>query len=223
MKVGPATNTTSWRTVVGVVRDTRTDGLTEQPRGTFYMPRAQEEMRGGWLIVRSTLPTEQLTAALRRALAEVDKDMPLARARTMDAALGELVQQPRFSMLLLVLFASVALLLASVGIFGVISYNVTQRTSEIGIRIALGAKRRTVVGLVVRQAMVMTAAGVAIGMLLALWGGRSLNAMLYGVGPRDPLVLGGVSVFLLVVAAGAALAPAVRAARIDPMIAMRND
>ena len=223
LKVGPATNTTSWRTVVGVVRDTRTDGLTEQPRGTFYMPRAQEEMRGGWLIVRSTLPTEQLTAALRRALAEVDKDMPLARARTMDAALGELVQQPRFSMLLLVLFASVALLLASVGIFGVISYNVTQRTSEIGIRIALGAKRRTVVGLVVRQAMVMTAAGVAIGMLLALWGGRSLNAMLYGVGPRDPLVLGGVSVFLLVVAAGAALAPAVRAARIDPMIAMRND
>ena len=223
LKVGSARDTTGWLTVVGVVRDTRTDGLTEAPRGTFYIPRAQEEIRGGWLIVRSMLPTDRLTASLRRALADIDKDMPLARVRTMNAALGELVQEPRFSMLLLVLFASVALLLASVGIFGVISYNVTQRTSEIGIRIALGAKRRTVVGLVVRQAMEMALMGVAIGLLVALWGGKSLSAMLYEVGPRDPVVLFGVSAFLLVVAMGAALAPALRAARIDPMIAMRGD
>jgi putative ABC transport system permease protein len=110
-----------------------------------------------------------------------------------------------------------------VGIYGVISYNVTQRTTEIGVRVALGAQRRDVVALVVGQAMAMAAAGVGIGVLLALWGGRSLHAMLFGVGPRDPLALGGASVFLLVVALIAALAPALRASRIDPTIAMRAD
>ena len=223
MKQGLANDTTGWRTIVGVVAETRTDGLTEDPRGTFYLPRAQEDMRGGWLIVRSPLAPEQLTASLRRTVSEVDKDMPLARARTMDAALDELVQQPKFSMLLLALFAGVAFLLASVGIFGVISYNVTQRTGEIGVRIALGASRSNVVGLVVGQAMVMAGAGVAVGMLLALWGSKSLSTMLYGVGPRDPLVLGAVGAFLLAVALAAALAPALRAARIDPTIAMRGD
>jgi putative ABC transport system permease protein len=223
MKQGAASDTNSWRTIVGVVSDTRTNGLTEKPRGTFYLPRAQEEMQNGWLMVRSRLPAEELTAALRHELAEVDRDLPLALARTMDAALDELVQEPKFSMLLLTLFASVALVLASVGIYGVISYNVTQRTAEIGVRIALGAPRRSVIGLVVGQAMVMATIGVAIGMLLALWSGKSLSAMLYGVGPRDPVVLGLVGVFLLAVALVAALAPAVRAGRIDPVIAMRGD
>src|SRR5213596_3576035 len=140
----------------------------------------------------------------------------------MDAALAVEMQGPKFSMLLLTIFAAVALALASVGIYGVTSYNVTQRTGEIGVRVALGAQRRDVVALVVGQAMTM-AAGVAIGVLLALWGGKSLSAMLFGVGPRDPLVLGAASVFLLAVAFAAALAPALRAMRIDPTIAMRAD
>jgi ABC-type antimicrobial peptide transport system permease subunit len=105
----------------------------------------------------------------------------------------------------------------------VISYNVTQRTGEIGVRIALGARRGDVLGLVVGQAMAMAAAGVTIGVLLALWGGKTLSSMLFGVGPRDPLVLGMVSVFLLTIALAAALAPALRAARIDPMIAIRGE
>ena len=126
-------------------------------------------------------------------------------------------------MLLLTIFAGVALALASVGIYGVISYNVTQRTSEIGVRMALGAQRRDVVGLVVRQAMVMAAVGVGIGMLLVLWAGKSLSSMLFGVGPRDPLALGAASVFLLAVAVVAALAPALRASRIDPTIAIRAE
>jgi putative ABC transport system permease protein len=223
MKDGQASDTTSWRTIVGVVKDTRTEGLVEGPRGTFYMPRAQEEMRGGWLIVRSILPTDQLTSSLRRVLAGIDRDMPLSQVRTMDAALGELVSAPRFSMLLLALFAAVALLLASVGIYGVISYNVSQRTGEIGVRIALGARRGDVVRLVVRQAVGMAVIGVGIGVVLALWGGKSLSALLYGVGPRDPLVLGSAGVFLLAVAFAAALVPAVRAARVDPTIAMRGE
>src|SRR5205085_11180403 len=193
-------DTSSWRTIVGVVRDTRTDGLTEDPRGTLYLPRAQEEMRGGFVIVRSARPAEQMTAQLRRALAEVDPDVPLERVQTMDAALAVEMEAPKFSMLLLTIFAAVALALASVGIYGVISYNVTQRTGEIGVRVALGAQRRDVAALVVRQAMTMAAAGAAIGVLLALWAGKSLNALLFGVGPRDPLVLTAASVFLLAVA-----------------------
>jgi len=220
---GQVNDTRSWRTIVGVVRDTRTDGLAEAPRGTLYLPRAQEEMRGGWVIVRSAQPAEQMPAQLRRALAEVDPDVPLERVQTMDAALAVEVEGPKFSMLMLTLFAAVALALASVGIYGVISYNVTQRTGEIGVRVALGAQRRDVAALVVGQAMAMAAVGVVIGVLLALWGGKSLSAMLFGVGPRDPLVLGAASVFLLAVALAAALAPALRAMRIDPTIAMRAD
>jgi len=220
---GQVNDTNSWRTIVGVVRDTRTDGLTEAPRGTLYLPRAQEKMRGGFVIVRSAQPAEQMTAQLRRALAEVDPNVPLERVQTMDAALAVEVEGPKFSMLMLTLFAAVALALASVGIYGVISYNVTQRTGEIGVRVALGAQRRDVAALVVGQAMAMAAVGVVIGVLLALWGGKSLSAMLFGVGPRDPLVLGAASVFLLAVALAAALAPALRAMRIDPTIAMRAD
>ena len=220
---GQVNDTSSWRTIVGVVRDTRTDGLAEDPRGTLYLPRAQAEMRGGFVIVRSAVPAEQVTAQLRRALAEVDRNVPLEGVRTMDAALAVEVEGPKFSMQLLTLLAAVALALASVGIYGVISYNVTQRTGEIGVRVALGAQRRDVVALVVGQAMAMAAAGVAIGVLLALWGGRILSAMLFGVGPRDPLVLGAASVLLLAVAFAAALAPALRATRIDPTIAMRAD
>jgi putative ABC transport system permease protein len=221
--VGDANGTGSWRTIVGVVGDTHTDGLTEDPRGTLYVPRAQEAMRGGFVIVRSVRPAEQMTTALRSALAEVDRDLPLERLRTMDEALGVELEGPKRGMLLVTLLAAVALALASVGIYGVISYNVTQRTGEIGVRVALGAQRRDVVALVVGQAMTMAATGVAIGVLLALLGGKSLSALLFGVGPRDPLVLGAASAFLLVVAFAAALAPAIRAMRIDPTIAMRAD
>jgi putative ABC transport system permease protein len=126
-------------------------------------------------------------------------------------------------MLMLTIFAGVALVLASVGIYGVISYNVTQRTGEIGVRLALGARRVDVIGLVVGQAMAMAVAGVAVGVLLALWSGKTLSSMLFGVGPRDPLVLGMVSVFLLAIALAAALAPALRAAQIDPVSAIRGE
>jgi len=223
LKLGQADDTSAWRTIVGVAKDTRTDGLNEAPHGTVYLPRAQEEMSGGWLMVRSTLPTEEIARLLRESLRSVDRDVPLAFVQTMDAALDEELQHPKSSMLLLALLAAVALALASVGIYGVISYNVTQRTTEIGVRVALGAQRRDVVALVVGQAMTMAAVGVGIGVLLALWAGKGLSRMLFGVGPHDPLALGGASVFLLVVALVAALAPALRASRIDPTIAMRAD
>jgi putative ABC transport system permease protein len=221
MKLGPLTDTSAWRTIIGVVKDTRSDGLTQGPRGTFFMPRAQEEMRRGLLLVRSSLPLSELTPPLRDALAQVDKDVPLALTQTMDSVLGEFLGQPKFSMLLLAIFAIVALALASVGIYGVVSYGVTQRTREIGVRMAIGAEPRMVLGLVLRQAMTMAVVGVTIGVLLALASARAIATLLFGVGPRDPAVLAAVSGFLIVVAFIAALAPARRAARIDPMRAIR--
>jgi len=141
----------------------------------------------------------------------------------MDAVMSQELQSPKSAMLLMIIFATVALVLASVGIYGVISYSVTQRTTEIGVRVALGAQRSDVVTLVVGQAMAMAAVGVAIGVVLALLAGGSLRVMLFGVEPHDPLALGGASVFLLAIALVAALAPALRASRIDPTIAMRVD
>ena len=223
LKLGQASDTSDWRTIVGVVKETRTDGLSDEPRGTLYLPRAQEQMSEGWLMARSALPTEQIARLLRERLGEVDRNVPLESVQTMGSLLDQQLEGPRFSMLLLTLLAAVALALASVGIYGVISYNVTQRTGEIGVRMALGAQRSDVVRLVVRQALMMAAVGVGIGVVLVLWGGKSLSSMLFGVGPRDPLALAGASVFLLAVALIAALAPALRASRIDPTIAMRAD
>jgi len=212
-----------WHTIVGVVKDTRTDGLTEAPHGTVYLPRAQDEMSGGYLFVRSTLPIDQIAHQLRASLHDVDPDVPLSFVRTMDAVMSQELQSPKSAMLLMIIFATVALVLASVGIYGVISYSVTQRTTEIGVRVALGAQRSDVVTLVVGQAMAMAAVGVAIGVVLALLAGGSLRVMLFGVEPHDPLALSGASVFLLAIALVAALAPALRASRIDPTIAMRVD
>jgi len=223
MKQGQPTDTNTWRTIVGVVKDTRTDGLVEGPRGTFYMPRAQEEMRRGLLMVRSALPVDQLTTSMRTALAEVDKDVPLALTQTMESVLDEFLEQPKFSMLLVTMFATVALALASVGIYGVVSYGVTQRTREIGVRVAIGAAPWAVIRLVLGQAVAMATTGVGLGVVLALVSAKAISSMLYGVGPRDPVVLMGVSGFLLAVAFVAALAPALRAARIDPMRATRVD
>jgi putative ABC transport system permease protein len=220
---GSGSDSTRWFTIVGVVKDTRTEGLTQESRGNLYLPREQEDLTTAWLMVRSPLPQDQLVPGLRRALQEVDPNVPLALVTTMEDALSEIVAEPRFSMLLLVIFAGVAIVLASVGIYGVISYNVTQRSNEMGVRMALGARRVDVVGLVVGKAMAMAGAGVAIGLLLALWASGILETMLFGVGVHDPLVFGSVGMFLLVVALTAALAPALRAARVDPTIAMRAD
>ena len=222
LTVGIVTDSTRWMTIVGVVSDTRTNGLTETPRGTLYLPIMQADEDEMWLIVRSTMPAEQLTSALRRAIAEVDPNLPLANVTTLRAVVEGEVAQPRFSMLMLSIFAAVALMLAAIGLYGVISYDVVQRWNEIGVRVALGASRRDVLRLIVGRAMKITTAGLAIGVGIALVSGQVIAGLLYDVQPRDPIVLGAVTLFLAAVALAAAAFPAYRATRIAPTVAIRG-
>jgi len=209
-------------TVVGVVSDTRTDGLQFAPRGTFYRPIGQADVSAMWVMVRSAAPTDQVTAALRRELAAIDPNLPLANVQTLRSIVDGFVAQPRFSMLMLAIFAGVALLLAAVGIYGVISYNVAQRWTEIGVRIALGATRGDILRLVVGHAMSITAVGLGLGVGIALASGRVIARLLYDVDPSDPVVLAAVTAFLAAVALIASALPALRATRIAPTVAIRN-
>jgi putative ABC transport system permease protein len=153
----------------------------------------------------------------------VDKDQPLFHIQTMQQVVSDSVAGRRFQMVLLALFASVALMLAAVGIYGLMSYSVSQRTHEIGIRMALGAKREGVLRLVLRQALLLAATGVVLGIGGALILTRFLSSLLFGVSSKDPLTFVAVSLLLAGVATSASLIPAWRAARVDPMVALRHE
>ena len=223
VKLGRATGTNPWLTIVGVVNDTKDIGLEVASRGTMYLPFAQKPTASLWLAVRTTGPASAIVPALRGALAVVDPDVPLANVQTIDEMVAGSIAQPRFSMLMLGIFATIALLLAAIGIYGVISYSVAQRAHEIGVRMALGARQVDVVRMVARQVLVMAAIGIAIGGALALAAGGVLTKLLFGVRPSDPLTFGAVAVGLAAVALVAAAVPAWRAARLDPVAALRAD
>jgi putative ABC transport system permease protein len=160
---------------------------------------------------------------LQQAIWEVDKDLPVSGADTVDHHLADLVAEPRLYTLLLGVFAGVALILASVGIYGVMSYSVTERTHEIGIRMALGAKHRDVLAFVVRQGLVLALIGVAIGLAVAFALTRVMSSLLYGVSATDPVTFLGISLLLTGVALAACFVPARRATKVDPMVALRYE
>jgi putative ABC transport system permease protein len=160
---------------------------------------------------------------LRQAVIDVDHDVPLDNVMTMEARVSASVAGPRFYALLLGLFAVLALVLAAVGLYGVLSYNVTQRHREIGVRMALGAERRDILGLVVRQGLILAVVGVVIGVAGAYGVTRFLKALLYGITPTDPATYVAICVLLLVVAFVACWLPALRATRVDPMVALRYE
>lgn len=225
VKVGPVDSPNVWLTVVGVVGDVRQTGLYEQ-KLEFYVPYAQDRrsfMAPRDLVVRTKSDPAAIAAAVRQAVWTVDKDQPVSNVRTLDQVFAAAISQERFQALMLGLFAALALLLACVGLYGVISYAVVQRTHEIGVRMALGAQPVDVLRLVIRQGMTLTLAGLVVGIVAGTFVTRVLTDMLFGVTPRDPLTFAGVPVLLLVVALLACYIPARRATRIDPLTALRAE
>ena len=213
-------------TIVGVVADARWRDLTTTLATTepdIYFPLAQRPAGSLSIALRSTLPPEQLTASLRRELAELDPAVPLFGARPLAELLAQQTATSRFASSILSVFGAAALVLSAVGLYGVLAFLVSLRRREIGIRLAIGATEGQVLGGVVRQGVMMAGLGVAIGIAVALVVSRRIEAQLFGVGTRDPLVFGMVAAALLAVSALASLIPGRRAARVDPQIALRDE
>lgn len=211
-----------WCTVVGVVGHVKHCGPDVEGREQAYFPLAQSPFfRSMYLAVRTTLESTSVTNAIRQQVFAVDKNMPIYEVSTMDQLLSNSVVQPRLNLTLLVAFATLALGLAAVGIYGVMAYTVTQRTHEIGIRMALGAQPYQVLGLVLRHGMSLAAMGAAMGIVVSLFVARLVSGLLYGVSATDPVTYAGITVLLMGVALLACYVPARRATRIDPIVALR--
>jgi predicted permease len=210
------------REVIGVVGDVRTT-LQQGPVVTVYFPYWQESVSDAALMVRTAMDPRSVAAALRSEIWRVDPEIPVQRMRTMDEVISEAAAPRRFQMLLVLLFAASALLLASLGIYGVVSYTVAQRTNEIGIRVALGAHTPAVYRMVLRQGLTPVIVGLLAGVAGALALGRLLTSLLFEVSPADPLTISAVIVALASVAAFACTVPALRATRVDPMTALRYE
>jgi putative ABC transport system permease protein len=212
-----------WYTIVGVVGDVKFMSLTKDPDPEFYEPYLQAPIADMVLTVRAASAPQRLSPALREVVRETDPHQAVSRVTSMEEYLSDAMGTPRLSALLLAGFGTTALLLAAIGIYGVISFSVMRRTREIGLRIALGAAGRDVMFMVVRQAVMLGAIGVAIGIGGALALTRLMQGMLFGVDARDPLTYFGVSGLLIGIAALAAYLPARRASRISPSVALRSE
>jgi putative ABC transport system permease protein len=224
MQLGDPDPASPWVTIVGVAADVKYTGLDRAPEPTMYTPYEQNLWWPTmYLLVRSSVDPAGLATAVRSQVAALDPLLPVARVRTMDELLGQSVAEPRFRTTLLGIFAAVALLLATVGIYGVLSYTVGQRTQEIGIRMALGARRHDVLALVLRQGIALAGLGVAIGLAAAAALSRVLAGLLFGVGPMDLATFGAVSFLMLAAALLACYVPARRATRVDPIVALRTE
>ncbi|PYX51212.1 MAG: ABC transporter permease [Acidobacteria bacterium] len=210
-------------TIVGVVADVKQTGLAAEVEPEFFVPFQQSSYPDMTLVVRSNADPKVLAPALRAALADLDKDVPLYGVDAFDEILSRLVAPQRFNTMLLVAFASLAVLLAAVGLYGVMGYTVAERTQEIGVRMALGAEREAVLRMVLKQGLGLSLMGVALGLAGSFALTRLMRTLLYGVTPTDPFVFVGVVFLLLGVSAAACWIPAWRASQVDPMVALRYE
>jgi putative ABC transport system permease protein len=219
----PTDADTDWLTIVGVVGSTRHFGLDQPVRGEIYQPYLQTALPYMTLVVRSEMDLSALTSALRRAVMEVDPEQPLSAVATMEQVLFDSLGSRRFNMLLLAVFAAAALVLAAIGLYGVLSFTVAQRANEIGIRMALGAQVGGVVGQVMRIGVGLAVIGLAIGTAGALALTRLMVSMIHGVSTTDPLTFVTGIALLVAIAALASCVPALRAARVDPVEVLRAE
>jgi predicted permease len=212
-----------WLEIVGVVADVKNLELKERPEPEVYFSSQQSPFAAMSIVIRSTVEPNSLAASVRQAVNEVDKTVPVADIETMDRIVTESVMQPRFNMVLLGLFSAIALVLSAAGIYGVTSYTVTQRTHELGIRLALGAQLGDVLRLILKQGLIVIFIGVAIGLGAAFVLTRLLKTLVFGVSTTDPLTFVGITVLLSLVALIACYVPARRATKVDPLVALRYE
>jgi putative ABC transport system permease protein len=212
------------RQIVGVVGNVKHLSLQKDFTPEMYVPATQIPINLVFVVARTSLSNPAaLTTAVRDQLALLDRDVPLTHVRVFDEYMSRTLAKPRFNALLLSIFAGTALLLTAIGIYGVLAYSVSQRTNEIGIRIALGAAQSNIFRLIVGQAMLLVAISMAIGLLGAFMATRLLSSMLYGVAAGDPITFASIGTLIAAVAFLACWLPARRAARVDPVIALRAE
>ena len=209
--------------IVGVVGNVRWGGMAYSPQATMYFWSPQRPNRQFSMVVRTSGDPMAVANDIAAEVRSIDPNQPVGEIRPLESIVYDDLAQPRFTTVVLAGFAAATLLLAAIGLYGVIAYNVAQRTREVGIRMALGAQQRDVLGLVLRRGLVLTGMGVAIGVATAVASGRLLRGLLFGVGPTDAATLAGVTVLLTTVAMLATYLPARRAARIDPLVALRYE
>ena len=215
-------------TVVGVVGDVRNTALNQQSPALYYPLAWRVGAAGPTVVVmdivaRADGAPEELLPALRQKVRELDPDLPMANIRTMEDWVSNSAAQPRLNARLLTLFAAIALVIAAIGIYAVLAYSVTQRTQEIGLRIALGAQPGRVLRLVVGEGMKVGLIGIGVGLVGAAVAAKALSTLVYGVPVRDPATFAGVALALVTIALAACFIPARRAAKVDPMVALRYE
>jgi predicted permease len=211
-----------WREIVGVVGDSKYASLTEEPTPILYVPLSQNHETGMVLYVRTSARPAAVLPAVRAAVQSVEPNLPLPDLHTVAETVATSLYVPRMGAMLLGVFAVVAVLLAAIGVYGVTSFAVAQRTREIGVRMALGAAKDDILALIVKQGMALVAVGIGAGLLLAFAAGRTLASFLYGIRGTDPGTFVAVPLILAAVALVACLVPARRAMRLDPLAALRH-
>ena len=222
LKTGATASDVPWRTVIGVVKDVRQNDFIAEPKMQMYFSYRQvKDLVANALVVRTSVDPLSLAAPVRNTIWAVDKDQPVANIDSMEHIVAGAVARQRFSMLLLAVFVGLALVLAAVGIYGVMSYSVAQQTREIGIRIALGAQRGDVLRMTVKEGLKLVGVGLLIGLVSAFVLTRVMESLLFGISATDPVTFGIICVVLLIVATLASYIPALRAATVDPMVALR--
>jgi putative ABC transport system permease protein len=212
-----------WFEIVGVVANVRSLELREEPQAEIYFSTLQDYWPAMSIVVRSSVEPSTLAASVRQVVNEIDKSVPVSQVKTMDRIVSESITQPRFNLFLLGLFGTVAMLLSAAGIYGVTAYTVSQRTHELGIRLALGAQVGDVLKMILGQGMAVIGVGLALGLVAAFALMRLLRSLLFGVGENDPATFVAITIVLLIVALIACYIPARRAKKVDPLEALRAE